>query len=197
MTLTAGDLWALLRESVLRPRGVVRRLLDAPLGAGILWQALVVMAILAGLLAWSELFIGPEDSLPFARASLPGPAAMSLMQFGLLAILVPAIHFGGRIFGGKGEMLGALKVVAWWQGLTLVLQVAELIAILALPFLGVLVIVATFVALVWTLTNAVAELHGFRSLGLVLVGIIATGVVVMLILSFLLTAFGVVPPGSY
>ena len=197
MTLTAGEIWALLRESVMRPRGVVRRLLDAPLTAATLWQALIVMAILAGLLAWSELFIGPEGSLPFSRGDLPGPLAMTLMQFALLVLLVPAVHFGGRLFGGKGDALGALKVVAWWQALTLVLQLAEVIAVVILPFLAVLIIVATFIALIWTLTNAVAELHGFRSLALVLIGIIVVAVVLMLILSFLLTASGLVTTVPY
>ncbi|GHD99769.1 hypothetical protein U879_06100 [Defluviimonas sp. 20V17] len=196
MSLTFSDFWVLLRDSVLRPRAVMRRFLDAPVSPGWLWQALILLAIVAGMLAWGEFVTGPRGSLPFDPAQLPGPAVMAAMQFGLLAVLVPVTHLAGRLFGGQGTPIGALKLVVWWQALTMVLQTAELLLILAFPFLGLLAVIATFAAIFWTLSNGVAELHGFRSLGLVLLGIIGTGVVLILFASFILSAFGVAPMGA-
>lgn len=196
MSVTITDLWALLRDSVLQPRTVMRRFLDTPVPTAWLWQALVLLAILAGLLSWSELVSGPEGSLPFDPAQLPGPAVMALMQFGLLAVLVPVIYFVGRLFRGTGDPVGALKLLVWWQALTMVLQLAEVLAITLLPFLAMFVFIATFAALFWTLTNGVAEVHGFSSLGLVLLGIIGTAVVLVLLLSFILSALGVGPMGA-
>jgi hypothetical protein len=196
MSLTFSDFWALLRESVLRPRGVMRRFLDAPVSVGWLWQALVLLAIIAGILSWGEFVTGPKGSLPFDPSQLPGPAVMSLLQFGFLAMLVPVAHLAGRLFGGTGTPIGALKLVVWWQALTMVLQTAELVLFQAFPFLGLLAVIVTFAALFWTLTNGVAELHGFASPGLVLLGIIGTGVVLILLASFILAALGVAPMGA-
>lgn len=196
MSLTMTDLWALMRDSVLRPRAVMRRFLDAEVPAAWLWQALVLLAILAGFLSWFELASGPEGSLPFDSADLPGPALMAGLQFALLAVLVPVVHFAGRIFGGKGEPLDALKLLVWWQSVTMVLQLSEVVLITLVPVLGLLLVLATFAALFWTLTNGVAEVHGFTSLGLVLIGIVATGVVLVLLLSVILSVLGIGPMGA-
>jgi len=195
MSFGMNDFWAGLRDSIFRPREVTRRLLATEISAVWLWQALLLLSILAGLLAWVELVLLPAQDSSIDTSRLPGPVAMSAMQFGLLSILVPVLQGAGRAFGGKGDLHGAMKVVVWWQGLTLALQVGELLALALLPPLSVLIIIATFGAMVWALTNAVAELHGFQSLGLTLLGMIAVAAVMVVALSLLMAALGVAPIG--
>lgn len=185
MSMSMADLLALVRDSVLRPRGVVRRLLETDIPAGTLWSILLLMAIVVGTMAWAMVSSLPADELQIDPSRIPGPIAMSAMQFVLLALCVPLVHRAGRMFGGAGDGIGALKVIVWWQAMTLVLQLAEMVVVMLLPFLGVLAVIATFGAIFWTLTNGVAELHGFRSLALVLIGIVMTGVTLVFVLRIL------------
>jgi hypothetical protein len=100
------------------------------------------------------------------------------------------IHRVGRAFGGTGSFPDALLIVVWLQCLTLVLQVVQLVVNLISPALAGIIGLGGFVLFLWLMTSFIAELHGFRSRGLVFVGMVVSafaaglliGVVVILLI---------------
>lgn len=79
-----------------------------------------------------------------------------------------------------------MLVVVWLQLLMLGVQVAQLLALVVLPPLAGLIGLIGFVGFVWLMVNFIAELHGFRSLGLVFGGIIVTFIAAAFVLAILL-----------
>ncbi|NCM97616.1 MAG: YIP1 family protein, partial [Rhodobacterales bacterium] len=88
-----------------------------------------------------------------------------------------------------GRFDEALILVVWLQFVLLGLQAVQLVAYAVAPLLADLIGLATVALFFWLLTNFVAELHGFKSLGLVFVGVLATLVVMVLGLAFGLALF--------
>ena len=108
-------------------------------------------------------------------------------------VLVTLIHHVGRLFGGRGDLAGALVIVAWFQLLLTGLQVLQaVIALVAPPLMGPLGLVTIFLFF-WWLTGFISALHGFASAGLVYAGVLAVTVGLLLGLAAVLLALGLVP----
>jgi hypothetical protein len=76
------------------------------------------------------------------------------------------------------------------------IQVVQTALMLILPPLASIVGIVGLVLFMWLLTNFIAVIHGFRSLGQVFVMILLSMFVLAFILSILLTLFGVTVPGQ-
>lgn len=193
--MTSGaDWWELARASVRDPRRGARTVLGLRLPTAVLWQLLVLVSVLTDLMLFAELAAGGGTGL-FLRAMGADPIAMAGMQFASLVVMVLALHGIGHAFGGKGDWTGAMAVVIWLQVLMLGLAAAQVVLYLLVPVLADLLGLASLVLLLWLLTNFAAELHGFPNLWLVFFGILASGVLLIFGLSFLLVAVGVLIPG--
>jgi hypothetical protein len=77
-------------------------------------------------------------------------------------------------------------VVVWLQLLMLGVQVAQLLALIVAPPISGLIGLVGFIGFTWLMVNFIAELHGFRSLGLVFGGIILTFIAAAFVLAILL-----------
>jgi hypothetical protein len=99
-----------------------------------------------------------------------------MVAFGMVMTAILA-HFVGRWRGGKGELADAVILIAWLQFIQLLLVVVQLILLVALPVAAPIVEIGSLFIFLWLLVNFVAEMHGFRSLGLVFLGVIITFVV--------------------
>ncbi|WP_374394561.1 YIP1 family protein [Tabrizicola sp.] len=173
---------ALAQLTLQEPRQAARVLLaeDVPIRArtaGLLLVA-VVSSLLASLQVGSDL--GGLD--PFSRFMLASPFRAAVFQWLFLALTVVLVHRVGRAFGGHGSFPDALLVVVWLQLLMLALQVVQLVATLIAPPLAGIIGLAGFALFVWLMTVFTAELHGFRSRGKVLLGLVLTGLAAGLIL---------------
>ncbi|MES2144356.1 MAG: YIP1 family protein, partial [Pseudomonadota bacterium] len=119
----------------------------------------------------------------------PAPFESALAQGGILVVMAVLAYGVGRWRGGRGSFADALILMVWWQAVLLGFQLVQIAALLLFPVATNLLGLAGLVLVFWLLTGFIAELHGFSSPGLVLVGIIATLVAAAILASLLLMPF--------
>jgi hypothetical protein len=189
MTLT-DRMIALAQLTLQDPRAATRALLAEGIPLPARSGGLLLVAVLSALLASLQLRLGAQDVDPMTAMMLGSPFRAAVVQWAFLALSVVMIHRVGRAFGGTGSFPDALLIVVWLQCLTLVLQVVQLVVNLISPALAGIIGLGGFVLFLWLMTSFIAELHGFRSRGLVFVGMVVSafaaglliGVVVILLI---------------
>lgn len=189
------DWLGLARETVFNPRIAARAILRMKLSISVLWQALLLVAILTDLVMFAELAVGGGSSFLFGAAG-PDPIAMAGMQVASLGITVLALHGIGRLFGGRGDLAGAMALVIWMQVIMIGFGLAQTVAYLLLPGLGNALGLVSIVMMLWLLTQFTAELHGFTNTWLVFFGLVAGATVLVFAISFVLMSLGVFGPGG-
>ena len=192
MPMTARDLIQAGRLTLKDPRQGARVVLGWPFSVGELWLVLGLTAIVSALLAEFLVAQTPEGVDPVLTAMMASPVWFAAIQFFGLAVLTAMVFGIGRQFGGTGGFAGALALIGWLQSILIVLQVAQIAALLVMPPLALIISLVSLVLFLWLLTSFTAELHGFRSLGRTFVGMIGAFLGVTVILSVILVlVFGV------
>ncbi|MFN6951929.1 MAG: YIP1 family protein [Albidovulum sp.] len=183
----------LARQTMHDPRAGVRRLLalDPPMEAR--WIGLLLVTVLAVLVTRLSLLLMPPAGDPGFLALVADPFVGIPAQALSLLIAAVAIAAIGQRFGGRGGFADALLVVAWLEFLMTLAQTAELFVMLLVPPIGAILALAVLAWFLWVLVNAVAELHGFRNLFLVFVGLVLGFVAVVFVLATLLALLGLMP----
>jgi len=177
-----------LQLSLKSPKSAIRTVLDWRLSLGESALALTLMAVLsAGLMS---LVVGPlpTEIDPVSAAVLTNPVYLAAVQLVGLAMISLFLFLLGRVAGGRGTLPETVAMMAWLEALLILISVVQVVALVLLPPLGLLLVVGGMVLSVWLTTNFVAELHGFASLLLTLLGVIAAfiGAVIAMLLVFLL-----------
>ena len=185
MTLT--DFLKAARYTVREPRAAARWVLQLGLPVPARWTALALMAVLSTLLVMLDLQIIGAPGDPMLQAALANPMSLAAVQMLILALSAWLMARIGQIFGGTGQFSDAVMLVVWMQAVLLVLQVAQILAALVSLPLSEVVAFAGFAISMWLMTNFVAELHGFTSLSRVFLGILGSGLVLVVALAVLLT----------
>ena len=192
--MTLDILLKTLRLSLLRPKDGLRVVLNWQLSLLESALALALMAVLsAGLIS---LVIGPlpPGMDPVSAAMLSNPVYLAIVQLVGLAMISLFLHLLGRVVGGRGSFPQAVAMMAWLEALLVLISVVQSAALLLLPPLGLLLVPAGMMLSVWLITNFVAELHGFPSLLLTLLGVVAAfvgAVIAMIFVFFLLFVLGI------
>ena len=192
--MTLDILLKTLRLSLLRPKDGLRVVLNWQLSLLESALALALMAVLsAGLIS---LVIGPlpPGMDPVSAAMLSNPVYLAIVQLVGLAMISLFLHLLGRVVGGRGSFPQAVAMMAWLEALLILISVVQSAALLLLPPLGLLLVPAGMMLSVWLITNFVAELHGFPSLLLTLLGVVAAfvgAVIAMIFVFFLLFVLGI------
>jgi len=186
----------LIRHTLREPRTAAQRILDMGFEAGFLWQALLLVVVLSVIAAQTTALItGAAQQQPGPEMLMPeffsNPMLMGIVQGGLLVLVVFAVYWIGRSFGGTGSFEGAIALVTWLQFLLVCLQVAQALAALVLPPLAGLIGLAGLVVFFWLLTQFVSQLHGFRSPGMVFTMIVVSMLGIVFALSVVLAIIGV------
>jgi len=171
------------RLTLREPRSGARVVMGWPLSLGERWLFLALIAVMSALLAELLLALSPQGADTAMVALLSSPITFAGLQFAALGILTGLLFFLGLPFGGKGRFGEALALVGWLQTLLLALQIAQIVAMVIFPVLGVLIVAVGLVMTLWLLTNFTAELHQFQSLAWTLFGIIAAFVALVVGLS--------------
>jgi hypothetical protein len=154
------------------PKAATRVLLAEGIPLPARTAGLLLVAVLSALLASLQLNLSPQQLDPMSAFMLASPFRAAVVQWAFLALSVVLIHRVGRAFGGTGSFPDALLIVVWLQCLTLVLQFAQLVLNILSPALAGILGLAGFVVFLWLMASFIAELHGFRSRGLVFVGML-------------------------
>lgn len=185
--MTVQGLAELMRETLRDPRGGARAVLRMGIPAEARWTGLALMAVGSALLT----HFGIAMTMPMGDAgagatlALPSPLATAATQLVVLVVTAVLATWIGRWAGGTGQFADALLLVVWLQVILIVVQFVQMVLMLLVPPLGALVGYASVALFFWLLTAFVAELHGFRSLGLTFLGVILA----ILAVAFLLALF--------
>ncbi len=189
MDTSLSALTALLRETLTDPRSAARRILAFELPIQVRWLALVLVAVVSALLFHlslppMEMPEGEEISVPLVFRS---PLFTAFIQAAVIAVTALVVHHVGARLGGRGRFEDGLLLVVWLQFILICLQVAQLAVGLLVPPLAEMLGIVALVLSLWLLTNFVAELHGFESLGKVFLGIMLTSFAMAVLLALVLT----------
>ena len=193
------SLLRLLELSARRPREAMHTVMDMQLPAPVAWQVfalvLVIELIFAHLLG---LMLGPSEvpDNALGPALALNPMLLGAIQGCLLVIMVFALHWVGRAFGGTGRMEDAILLMALLQFALIVLQGIEMLLIVILPGLAAGILLFNVFAFFYLLTSFTTALHGFTRPPLVFLGILLTMIGAIFGLSILLAIIGVTIPGT-
>jgi len=188
MDTTASALMGLLRLTLSDPRAAARRVMALPLPRAARWQALALVIVLSMLFG--------QVAVLLMAGQGPDALMVGMIQGAVLLMLVYGVHMVGRVLGGRGAFEDALILIAWLQGVMVAVQVAQIVALLILPPLTGLLGFLGMALFLWLLTNFVAELHRFTSLGKVFGMILLTLFGVAIVAAILLQMLGIQPPAG-
>lgn len=183
----------LLRLTLLDPRAAARALIALNLPSSVGWMALLLMTVLSSALGFSGFLIAPVDMDPAMQTLFGSPLRTALLQGLALASTAVLAFWVGQRFGGVGRLAQALVLVSWAQLPPLLLQLAQIIALVLAPATAPLIGLAGFALYTVILSLFIAELHGFRSGPLVFLGMLAVSLLVALVAAFVFAAVLGVP----
>ena len=186
--MNLGDVIALLRLSVLDPVEGGRRIVALNPPMSLRWMLLAASVVVSVLLVYAPaLVVGGTADLPAPFVFVATQGLMNLVVIGLITIV-------GRNFGGTGRFADVLWLIGWMQGMTTLLLVAQIVAILVIPALHIPVAVASIALSIWVLVGYICAVHGFASRIAVLIGGFMTFIVLSFVLSMILLFLGFAPP---
>ncbi len=182
-------------HTVRQPRDGAARIMALDLPAALLWELMGLVVVVSVILGQVTMLMAAGGDVP-PNPYLANPLVMAGVQLALLVLLVFATHWIGRAMGGQGVFEDALVLVIWLQFVMVCLQVVQTVLFFVAPILAELIAVGGLVLFLWLMTNFVAVLHGFRSLGLVFVMILMSAFALTFAISLLLTLFGFAVGGA-
>jgi hypothetical protein len=193
MDLSFQSLLVMVRLAVTNPRASLREVLSIGIPARIGWMALLLMAVLSALLSHVSFALMPMDAQSVMSDAMSSPIRTAMLQWVAMFLSVHLIYRIGQARGGQGTLTDTVVAVAWLQFILLVLQVVQILVQILLPGMGNLISLVSLGLFFWLLTNFIAELHGFVSLGRVLMAVILMMVAVAFVLAMVFTLFFGVP----
>lgn len=187
----------LLRQTLLEPRAAARWLMGLHLEARLVWKAfalLMVLGMMLGLLTQLAFPVPRElmDQMPLLRLQSQ-PLLAGAIQGLFLVGTAWAIMALGRRFGGTARFEQALLLVTWMEFVLLVVQAAQILAMLIVPPMATLLGFAGFALFFMLLTVFTAEANGFKRLPLVFLSVLVCLLLTALVAGVLFVFFGVMP----
>ena len=187
--MTPDSFFQLVRETILNPAAAAHQVMAVTISRENLWLAVLLATVLSAIVGGVSQAIVPVE--PMVVETVEGPVSLNLspsspMMQGVfvgasLVLMVFALYFTGLALGGHGTFPATLALMAWLQVVMVVLQVATLVVMLAVPVLGAFLVMVSFVVFLRGMCVFVKELHGFAGLG---------RAVLTVVLAFLGVAFG-------
>ncbi len=183
----------LVSDSLVSPREAARTVLAVGLSRDLLIQAAAAVTAAAVILSYLAMVFRPGQVDQVSAAILANPLLGAAVQFGIILIAAFVTARVGNMFGGRGDLDGALAIIVWLNAMLVLIQVVQLGVLIVLPPLAALIALATVIWLLWALANFVTELHGFQNPFFVLAGVILTIIVLFFGLAMILAILGVTP----
>lgn len=191
--IPSGFWGGLARETLSRPRAAARRLiaLDPPLSE--LIGAALAIACCGILIAYATARLGGQMIDDVSARLLEAPLLAAGLEFAVMLTISWLTWRVGRLFGGAGTLTGATTLVVWLNGLLLVVQALQLVALAILPPLAAALALIGMIWALWAFANFVTELHDFENPLMVMGGVVLTGLVVLIALGLLFAILGLAP----
>ncbi|QBF31810.1 Yip1 family protein [Thalassococcus sp. S3] len=186
MAINLRDLAVL---SIKDPASAARILLELSPPREALWTGLLLTAVLNTMM------------LVLSNMILPGPSPMpevfNVPSIYLIAVAVGlvlisySIFWTGRAMGGQGSIDDVMLLIVWLQALQVAVRALVLVLVLTIPFLAMLLVLASVFYGIWILIHFVDQAHRFGSLGRSAVAMFVAFVGLVLVLSSILAFLGV------
>lgn len=186
MNLSLNAYLEFARFTVQSPRQAARQVLDANIPVAARWQALILTAVVSAITVHFYMALYPVAPDAEAGPVMISPFATMLLDLGFNLGAVFLVHAVGRWRGGNGRWEDALILIAWLQSILIILQLIQLVAVVLIPPLGSIIGIISVALYFWLISNFIAELHGFPSVGRVFLGVLLTMVVMVFALAFLM-----------
>lgn len=191
MNMTLKDLIGSAVETIRAPKQGARQVMALNIPRRQRWEMLLLIVVISIILAEITLMLGGDsEGAVFGGPALSSPIVLGAVQLFFLVVMVNAIFLIGRRAGGHGSLDDAILLVTWLQFILICIQVAQTVIFLVVPAFAAMIGLASVVLFFWLLTNFVAEMHGFNSLGGVFTAILATLIGFAVVMSVILTVFG-------
>ncbi|MEM0945982.1 MAG: Yip1 family protein [Pseudomonadota bacterium] len=191
MNLSLNSLLAMAGRTVQNPREGASEVLSLGIPRDALWMIVMLVVVLSVILnELSSIAAVVRGGVP-VNGPVISPIPFAIMQFVAIFGIAGATHAIGRAMGGTGGFPEALLLTAWLQFVMLLVSVVQLVAALILPGMVGIILVLSLALFLWLLTNFVAVLHGFRSLGQVFVMILVSTFAIAFVLSLVLAILGI------
>lgn len=194
MTLSMSTLAALMRLTFSDPKAGARAVLEAGVPPAAYWLIAALVVVLSALFVGLNQLLVPVDAPGATGPMLPGVSALFIG--GNLVVLIFAVHWVGRAFGGEGSLGDSILLMSWLQAVLLVLQLIIGFLTVFAPFLGGLAFVAAMAYTLWLLVNFIDVIHRFGSLGKSAMMLLLAIVGIALGLGLVLSLIGVGTPGG-
>lgn len=185
------NLPALIIRSLRDPRSVIPEVAGGSWPMPTLWLGLAFVSVVGALV----------QLLP--QVLVAGPSAASVFGLGpfALCVLLGAGTLGlswmvtqtGRMLGGTGPFPSLFAVLIWFQLIGIVLQVAVVLIMVALPFLGAMLAIAANFYLIYVLIVFVDEAHELKSFGVSSAVVIGSFLALAIGMAVVAALFGVQP----
>ena len=193
--MTLRDVTALLRLTLADPAAGARAVLGMGFPREHHWTLFLLAITLSGAVYQvTVLILQPEA--PEGGQTLPSGFTAAAVTGASVLLLAAAIRWIGKLAGGTGELEQVLLLVIWFQFVLIALQLVEIVVMLIAPFLGAFVFFAFLAYVLWVLTNFIAVVHEFRSLGRVFLGMVLALFALAFLLSLILAPFVGAPAGA-
>jgi hypothetical protein len=189
MTVTFADLMSLVRETLVAPRKGARMILDLGLPARVGWLALALMAVGSAILTHLTMVMMSPEAVAYWGGAMGSPVNTAVLQWVVMFVTVHAVHRFGQMRGGHGTLAGSVVLVAWLQFVLLALQALQLVVQVILPPFSQLLGLVGLGLFFWLLTNFVAEIHGFKSLGAVFASVVFVMILASMVMVFVFSMF--------
>jgi len=186
-----GELLSMVLATLRDPRSMARAMLALDWPRVARWQALALITVLSVIVVQVlQIASGAYSEVVLFGISVSTAVGLGIGQLPMLGAGAYAMAGVGRMFGGRGDLDGAIILLTWLQVVLFCFQVLQLLALFLLPGLSSMLALLAFGISFWLLTIFVAELHGFERLALVFMGILATLFGMGLIFAFLFGLMG-------
>lgn len=185
---------ALAVQSVTDPAAAARILLGLRLPRSVLWQGLVLMAVLqAAIYAVSDIAF-PQPNL--GRWLFGSPFQFLAIALTGMVLVVHGLRLAGRMFGGRGDLDDVLAVMVWLNALRAVAQIAMLVLTLTVPMLAVVfMLVVSFYGLYISL-HFINEALRLKSLLQSFFALFGAVLAIAIAISFFMSLIGMPMPGA-
>lgn len=190
MRFEPGYLFGMALQCIPEPRKVAAEVQALRFSRAALWQTFALFVILSTGIGLAASMLFPVDPAQVG-ALLANPSLMGVIEASVLVITIFAIYWVGHALGGTGRFDQAILTVIWLQFVMLFVQLAVLALALFAPGMALLMNVFGVSLTFWILSHFIAEMHEFRSTGLVFVMIVVTMLGLLLGLSIIMAVIGV------
>jgi hypothetical protein len=187
------DVTDLLRLTFRDPRRAARTLLEAGVPGEARWLGFALVVVLTAAITQLAVLGLPDPAGSPFEAMMRNPVSGAVAQGGMLLLIVVGMSAVARWFGGTGSFSDALLLASWIEFVLVILQAVQLVIAFAVPFLALVIGLASVAIFFWLLTYFTAELNGFSRPVLVFVGIIATLFAAAFVAMILFGGLGMVP----